>query len=103
MNDKRIGELSFGGFFLSTATLLILALIVFVPLSKRMKTVDEPSESRKAIKELGERVREIDVLKGQIETMENRKTPTPENKTQGVNQEQGAAEKQNPPNSKNKH
>jgi hypothetical protein len=102
MSNKRIGELSFGGFFLSTATLLILALIVFVPLSKTMKTVDEPSESRKAIKELEERVREIGVLKGQIETMQAERF-LPENKTQGVSQEHGAAEKKNPPNSKNKH
>jgi hypothetical protein len=74
VGDKRIGDLNLGWFVVSTVILLALALLIFIPLSRNMKTVDETSELKKNVEsldkkvhELNERVREIDVLRGQVE------------------------------------
>lgn len=72
MSDKRIGDLNFGWFILSTALLLGLALLIFRPLSRNMVTVNEASESQKKIQELEKRARELDELKGRVDAIENR-------------------------------
>lgn len=87
MGDKRIGDLNLVWFVVSTGILLAMALIIFIPLSKNMKTVDETSELKKnvdsldkKVHELNEKVREIDVLRGQVEASHN--TAPPEQKPQ---------------------
>ena len=82
MSDKRIGDLSISGFILSTAILVLLAILVFRPMSKNMKTVEEPSESKKKIETLEQRVREIDELKGRVGAIES-KSPAPPVKPSG--------------------
>lgn len=77
MSDKRIGDLNFGWFILSTAMFLGLALLIFIPLSRNMVTVNEASEAQKKIEALEKRVREIDELKGRVEGVENR-LPAPQ-------------------------
>jgi hypothetical protein len=79
VGDKRIGDLKVRWFVLSTAILSAIALLIFVPLSRNMKTVDETSELQKQTDVLKERVREIDVLRGEIETLKNK--PLPDQKT----------------------
>lgn len=76
MSDKSIGEFSFGWFVFSTFILLGLALLIFVPLAKKMKTVNEPAELKKKIEALEQRVRDIDELKGRLGTIESRSAAT---------------------------
>jgi hypothetical protein len=80
MSEKKRGELSAWKFAVSTFLLLGLALVIFVPLSRNMKTVEDASESQKKIEALEKRISEIDVLKGRVDEMNNR-SPVPEPKS----------------------
>ena len=106
MSDKRIGEFSFWWFVLSTFTLLGLALLIFVPLSKTMKTVNEPGELQRKIETLEQHVRDIDELKGRVGTIENSSAATqrqPQQKAQNDNDGHSLARKKQTQNSKPEH
>ena len=103
MSDKRIGDLNFGWFILSTAIFLGLALLVFIPLSRNMVTVNEASESQKKIEALEKRVREMDELKGRVEAMEKRSTAPQAQSSPGATGGQGASLQQGSGDAETKH
>jgi hypothetical protein len=103
MSDKRIGDLNFGWFILSTTLLLGLALLIFRPLSRNMVTVNEASESQKRIESLEKRVREVDELKGRVEAMEKRSTAPQTQPPPGATGGQGASSQQGSGDAKPKH